>query len=136
MKILVICINNKCAELLAWYFNTHTVGVSNCAPILVDFSLYTYEAGCTHNFFKDNTYLAHFSNVSFIYIYWLIDCWSLNPQLQIRYSDDVMPLHFNECLCLIYPSEYERCHRKKVCFMSLFESDIHTDRRHQNIFGV
>ena len=74
-----------------------TVGIpvgTNCAPLLVDLFLYSYEAEFIQNLLKDKTkkHLAKSFNFTF------------------RYIDDVLSLnnpHFSECLHLIYPHELE-----------------------------
>ena len=67
---------------------------TNCAPLLADLFLYSYEAEFIQNLLKDKTkkHLAKSFNFTF------------------RYIDDVLSLnnhHFSECLHLIYPHELE-----------------------------
>ena len=74
-----------------------TVGIpmgTNCAPLLADLFLYSYEAEFIQNLLKDKKkkHLAKSFNFTF------------------RYIDDVLSLnnpHFSECLHLIYPPELE-----------------------------
>ena len=74
-----------------------TVGIpmgTNCAPLLADLFLYSYEAEFIQNLLKDKNkkHLAKFFNFTF------------------RYIDDVLSLnnpHFVDYLHLIYPSELE-----------------------------
>ena len=67
---------------------------TNCAPLLADLIIYSYEAAFIQNLLKDKTneHLAKSFNFT------------------LRYIDDVLSLndsHFSECLHLIYPHELE-----------------------------
>ena len=99
-----------------------TVGIpmgTNCAPLLADLFLYSYEAEFLQNLLKDKKkkHLAKSFNFTF------------------RYIDDVLSLnnpHFSECLHLIYPSELEikdtTDTRRSASYLDLF-LEIDTDGR-------
>ena len=96
VKMLEFLIDNIFVEFGGLMFQ-QTVGIpmgTNCAPLLADLFLYSYEAEFIQNLLKDKKkkHLAKSFNFTF------------------RYIDDVLSLnnpHFSECLHLIYPPELE-----------------------------